>query len=570
MKSNDNKSKQFLKSVTKKMTIVASSIMFLAFSACNITPVLPTEATLKELKLTESEVHLKISGLTQKAILERSPAEDNYQKIADVDNGRFEDKGLIKNTVYKYRLRLGDTFSKVLPSGTVGPGQVVEYPDSNTQTVEQSKSERSTRTASDLAAWKTHLESLPSWSIFAQLNQPDQAVNTKKPTIYFDTKYKKVVPSLRDAQCVRDTWVSPISNPCVAKVDDGSYNITQTIKSFIDPSNTSVLENTPGIMTQGKNVINESAVALESLGEYGNTREDVYVQSDKGPIGNRFLVPGTINGVREGMKNIIANLQQSPIVTGITEMRYKMTSVASVDQAAAALGLQFGAFGVNIKATIAASQKLDQNTAAAFYKQTAFSIFVVPKSNERDPSAWFNSNISSAEVSALKAKATAQNIPLILQQIDYGRMVFVTLTSKTSSENLTAALNIMGATGSCSNGVCGCDITGSGGACIAVNVGSVLAQSEKKVLVYGGTEAVANEAIATNDLSKYFPRETPVSTLVPIEYHYSTLGLENATIKGSSSGPYRTCTLLAQNAYGIKTAGACPAATLSLLPVQTP
>jgi hypothetical protein len=552
----------------KLITLFFGSIV-LGLGGCNVTSTLPDEAIIKESKLTENEVHLKISGLTQRVVLERSPAEENFKKIADVENGRFEDKGLLKNTVYKYRLRLGDTFSKILPSGTVGAGQVVEYPDANVQTLDSSSSRLTTSSASDLAAWKTHLEGLPGWATFAQLSQPDQAATTLKPSVYFDTKYKRVVASVKEAQCAKETWLSPIINSCVAKIDDGSYSIVQTIKSYIDPSNTSVLDSTPGIMIQGKDLINESAASLQPLGEYGNTREEVYVQSDKGPAGNRFLVPGTIDGVREGMKQIVANLQQSPIATGISEMRYKMTSVVSIDQAAAALGLQFGAFGASIKATIAASQKVDQNTAAAFYKQTAFSIFVLPKNNQRDPSAWFNNNISSTEVDSLKTKATAQNIPVILQQIDYGRIVFVTLTSKTSAQSLTAALNLLGGSGSCNNGTCGCEVTGNG-LCATVNVGSVLSQSEKKILVYGGTEAVANEAIATNDLSKYFPRETPVSTLVPIEYRYSTLSLENASIKGSSSGSYRTCTLLSQNAYGSKSAGSCPAAVLSLLPAQTP
>jgi hypothetical protein len=128
MKFKDHETNQFLSSAKRKLTMVASGLILFSLNACNVAP-LPLEAKIKELKLTENEVVIKITGLIVPVVLERSPAENNFQKIADVSNGRFEDKGLTKNTVYKYRLRAGDSLSPVLNSGTTGPGQVVEYPE---------------------------------------------------------------------------------------------------------------------------------------------------------------------------------------------------------------------------------------------------------------------------------------------------------------------------------------------------------------------------------------------------------------------------------------------------------
>lgn len=157
--------------------------------------------------------------------------------------------------------------------------------------------------------------------------------------------------------------------------------------------------------------------------------------------------------------------------------------------------------------------KYNTHSVIAKFVQKAFTVRLADDLIET-PADFLSKTVTMEDIKKLESNGTmsADNVPLYIESVTYGRFLLFTLTSTTveSGVKLQAALNASW------------DQYANAGGELSTEFQTALASRTTKIFSAGGTEEGANAAVANLDWSRFFV-EAPVTTAVPISFVARTL-----------------------------------------------
>lgn len=218
--------------------------------------------------------------------------------------------------------------------------------------------------------------------------------------------------------------------------------------------------------------------------------------------------------VSELQREADARLGNLPAIP--SQIDFKSAEVQSMVQAA--LEVQVAAsysgalFKGSLDSTFSASQSTSTYTVVSKLTQPMYTISI---SDDQLPTArsFFADSLTTADFAAQERLGTLgpNNIPTYVKSVTFGRMVIFTLTSSTVKSSMDLRLAVEASYGK---------FNGKGS--VSAEQQKTLNESTMKVLVLGGDQADATEAIRTGDYSLFFTAAT-ATTAVPLSYRINSL-----------------------------------------------
>ncbi|MDN3243163.1 thiol-activated cytolysin family protein [Glycomyces tritici] len=200
-----------------------------------------------------------------------------------------------------------------------------------------------------------------------------------------------------------------------------------------------------------------------------------------------------------------------------SDIRFSIAEAQTSEQTALSLNVsgKYGGFAASLN--VESNRKENQNTVLAFLQQRAFTASVQIVS----PEDLFSDKFTEERLARLKTLGTMDrdNPPLLVSDVIYGRIVAITITSKASESDLTAAAQAS------YNGF---------GAEVGTDVKDAhketLAKSDIKVFAQGGDTEAIKAAMKDGALADYFGEEKNLEDFEPIGFVLKTLDDELATM----------------------------------------
>jgi Thiol-activated cytolysin len=205
--------------------------------------------------------------------------------------------------------------------------------------------------------------------------------------------------------------------------------------------------------------------------------------------------------------------------SGAGIMNFSVEEASSFDQSMLAMGFSAGftdpqsQVGLDASANVSVERSYREHTVIAKFVQQMFTVrFADDLVN--DPASFFAVDVKSSDLEELKNDGYlgADNTPLYIESVTYGRIMLFTMksTSVSSGSELSAALQA-----SMSDYV-------NGGASLTEEQREILENSTTTIFSAGGTKEAANEAIADLNWSKFF-KAAPATTAIPLSFVAKTL-----------------------------------------------
>ncbi len=360
------------------------------------------------------------------------------------------------------------------------------------------------RTSPDAPKIDAMIAALPDWVD----NAPAQRAPVARPAVFLR---EAVGSDFNDYRC-----------------DVSNLNIVKPFNRVLSAgSNLSNLY--PGALVEGSTLRGGNPAVISSLARAPMTLRITL------PIGNQSIEVSDVNSVT--MAQAIADLQRrAASEQGVRDvipanMVFELTEASTFDQSMTAVGVSAGYSnplkGIEASGNInsSTSRSVKTNSVVVKFVQEMYTINLaedkLPKGSD-----FFAATVREADLQALAAagKFSADNVPLYIESITYGRALFFSArsTDVIDVNELKAAMNIAG------NAF-------RGGATLTSRQRSLLSTANYQILPFGGPQSAATAAIASLDWSKFFvPAEA--TTAVPIAFTVKTLkGRQVATIHNNVS-----------------------------------
>lgn len=512
-------------------------------------------------RLTESSILIRWSDLGGPYILERGDYQDIFVTIATLNETSYEDMGLNAEILYKYRVK--NTSGVVLASGitsTTSPGQVLTQ-NVLPAPVDQLESQ-ATRTQTYI---RDYLNKLPTWQSYTGYNPGGDYQGAGSAAYkYWDTKYKQFVGSPVAARCAQEDYYNPY-NYCVAQLRLTPYSIRETFDNqMAGMSRPSLRDSWLGLLVQGKAIKNNS---------YSYAKIDV-AESDRTPIlisisgsPNTKIVAANPAYVEAAISELVGKLKAGDLPANL---RYRSIEEKTNYQTSFALGANFTIFNAGIGARVSNDTSDNLESAAALMRREAFAVFMGNPLNPADPTGVFNDKMTKAKFDALvsSGQISASNVPVVISEIKYGQLFYVSLNSSRSARELRLALDIMGVKATCEDGKCSCDApVGATGGCAALDVNSVLTSSTVSMDSYGGDPSLISKALQAKDFTLMIANTVSPLAMQPIAYTYTTIGRdEQAIVTLTNTTIEKRCYMMSASYIGLRTGSLCSSAVFSSIP----
>lgn len=235
---------------------------------------------------------------------------------------------------------------------------------------------------------------------------------------------------------------------------------------------------------------------------------------------SRTIVPNSVNAqqaIAEFM--IAAGKMPEGSQAGAGSMLFQIEEASTFKQSMLSMGVHAGftepqsKVGLEGSLSVSDERSSTTHTVVAKYIQEMFTIRVADDLIAT-PADFFADDFTPDDLEALKNSGAmgANNIPLYIESVTYGRVLLFSMQSRTvsSANELSAALEASMA-----------DYASAGGSIGGGNE-EIFATATHKIFSAGGTDAAANAAVANLDWSKFFV-ESPASTAVPISFVAKTV-----------------------------------------------
>ena len=234
-------------------------------------------------------------------------------------------------------------------------------------------------------------------------------------------------------------------------------------------------------------------------------------------------VPNSVN-VQQAISDFQIAAGQMPegSQAGAGLMNFSVQEAASFEQSMLSMGISGGftdpesQVGLDASTNVSQDRSYREHTVIAKFVQKMFTVRVADD-QLTEPADFFAQDVTLDDIKALENKGElgADNIPLYIESVTYGRILLFSMTSTdvSSGEELSSTLRA-----SMSN-------YASAGASLTDKQKQTLENSTTTIFSAGGTKDAANAAIANLNWGEFF-KAAPASTAVPISFVAKTLNGE--------------------------------------------
>lgn len=180
------------------------------------------------------------------------------------------------------------------------------------------------------------------------------------------------------------------------------------------------------------------------------------------------------------------------------------------------LGFSAKYLGATVSANLDSKQTAKQSTVMASFVQRLFTVSMVTPAT---PADYFNSEFTSADLEKQRAQGriSDDNPPVVVGSVSYGRILIYSMTSDSSTSDMTAALNAAYSGG-----------TASGSVNVTDAQQRILNSATYQVAALGGQESDAVGLIKSRKLGDYFASHSDPATAVPISYQVNNVTNDSA------------------------------------------
>jgi hypothetical protein len=172
--------------------------------------------------------------------------------------------------------------------------------------------------------------------------------------------------------------------------------------------------------------------------------------------------------------------------------------------------------GASASAQLETNRTAQESTLLATFVQRMFTVSIVTPST---PAAYFSSDFTSADLQDQEAQGriSADNPPVVVASISYGRTLLYSVTSAASTDELSGALDVAYSGGAA-----------SGGIQASARQQQILNSARYQVVALGGNESDALSLIRDHKLGDYFTSQSNLATAVPLSYQVNNIGDDSA------------------------------------------
>lgn len=176
------------------------------------------------------------------------------------------------------------------------------------------------------------------------------------------------------------------------------------------------------------------------------------------------------------------------------------------------------------------SRKVSETTVTAKFVQKMYTVSVPPPSS---PAGWFSDALTQDRLQFYVDQGLmgANNVPVYLAEIVYGRMMMVSVTSSASAEDIRGSIRA-------SYNSIGGGASGS----VSAKQEKILERAKISIVSVGGPADATQDMIRDNNLGAYFTRTAQLSTAVPLSFIFRTLDGRIAKVTESTEYTIRECT----------------------------
>lgn len=180
------------------------------------------------------------------------------------------------------------------------------------------------------------------------------------------------------------------------------------------------------------------------------------------------------------------------------------------------------------------SRSASETTVTVHYAQKMFEVIV---GQPQTPAEFFSSAFTQARLDeqVRLGNIGADNPPVYVATVNYGRMMAFSLTSTASASEIKATLQAS------------YNALGSGASVqLSPRQRELLRRSTIKITSIGGDDSATTAMIRSGDWRAYFTQTAKLSTASPLSYTFKTLGGQTAKVWETTRYPVQTCQPRAQ------------------------
>jgi hypothetical protein len=290
----------------------------------------------------------------------------------------------------------------------------------------------------------------------------------------------------------------------------------------------------PGALIRGGSHLTVGSLELLAVSREKRAPPGISIQG-----GGVLGIPGGVSTIveqpvgstiREGINQIVANTLGADVAVGAGASSFTSVESHSSQQALLSLGLDARYLGAEASGRLNYSKDASQHTYTAYFVQRLFTVAIdLP---ER-PASLFADTVSAEDLQDLGV--SADNLPVYIDSVSYGRILMFSFTSSDSREQIAAALEF-----SYNSPVGGVD----GFAETALR--ETLRTARIEIFALGGPNTGVQNLIRDGNLAGYFEAPLAINQVEPISFTLRNLG-DNRLARVANTTQYdvKECTPVA-------------------------
>ena len=242
--------------------------------------------------------------------------------------------------------------------------------------------------------------------------------------------------------------------------------------------------------------------------------------------------------VHQGIADMVREAQQAG-VPAPARISYTETSQSTVEEGLIKAGFSVKYAGAAVQGDLKSQRSAQRSSLLVSLTQRSFSVKLVKPNAFSD---YFDGRFTLDDFDAMKASGqiAPDNPPVVISTISYGRVLYYSLSSTASQDELEAAVKASYAAG-----------TTGGSIDIDTRLQTILNQAEVKVFAMGGPTAGVENLIRTHKIQDYFAAENTLDRAVPISYQVDNLDGTAASFTETNNYNLRTCEAIPNTAEDV-------------------
>lgn len=325
--------------------------------------------------------------------------------------------------------------------------------------------------------------------------------------LIINTPYLPAPPEAHSPILLSTNNIEIVENDINYSCEERTYSYANNMEDIIafNPNSGTLF---PGALVQGKFVRNGELVSIGTF-----ARNPLTVTLDEYGLSANVSNPSNAS-----ISNAVVNLVSQNNISTIAKIYFDKTQAYSTEQGLLSLGIDYSWANGKISPSMSVSNTTQKHSIYLYFLQSYYTASVNPPAN---PSDFFGQDVTSED---LANKITADNPLCYVSSVTYGRMLLAKITSTSTENELTAAIQAS---------------LGSLEGTLQYSQSSILENSEYEIAILGGnaSDAILAATQGMNGIVQYLNNGanfsinslgTPISYVVKYASDNSTVKLGKA------------------------------------------